>query len=68
MLKPELTEVWTALKTAVSAGPGSRWKGVGWRLDGFGPLVSWDYDGENIRLVVSNMNFIFHNIWDNPSH
>jgi hypothetical protein len=39
MLKPELTEVWTALKTAVSAGLGSWWKGVGWRLDGFGPLV-----------------------------
>jgi hypothetical protein len=30
--------------------------------------LSWWVDGSRIWLVVSNMNFIFHTIWDNPSH
>ena len=33
------------------------------QLSSFAKSVNTDY-----WLVVSNMNFIFHNIWDNPSH
>ena len=35
---------------------------------GLKPPTSSDQYKEDICLVVSNMNFIFHNIWDNPSH
>ena len=45
-------------------GASSAWGNqAGWRLgdgDFFRSIVNW--------LVVWNMNFIFHNIWDNPSH
>ena len=34
---------------------------------GLKPPTSSDQYKEDICLVVSNMNFIFHNIWDNPS-
>ena len=30
--------------------------------------TNMENDGNLIWLLVWNMNFIFHNIWDNPSH